>query len=138
MLHTGNQGDTKRLYVLMTSHLKAVFRTIPKGGFTSARHREPLPTFQQWREVCADNTRVTVREIWGRVLCSVPRTPPLPVAVQRCAFVLLIAKRQYFSVLEREIGGGFRGLLNVSKWVGPRDRIATKPAKRSEIKGGSL
>lgn len=78
MLHTRNQGDTKRLYVLMTSHLKAVFRTIPKGGSLNARHQEPLPTFRQWRTACADNQRVTVRELWGRVLCSIPRAPPTP------------------------------------------------------------
>jgi hypothetical protein len=77
VLFTRHQLDTKRLYVLMTSHLKAMFKRIPEGGNAASRNKDPLPTFSQWKELCSDNTRVTVRDMWGRVLCSIPRAHPL-------------------------------------------------------------
>jgi hypothetical protein len=73
VLFTQNQGDTKRLFVLITTHLKAIFKRIPEGGNRACRNKDPLPTFKQWKQLCSDNTRVTVREMWGRVLCSIPR-----------------------------------------------------------------
>jgi hypothetical protein len=104
VLFTRHQLDTKRLYVLMTSHLKAMFKRIPEGGNAASRNKDPLPTFSQWKEVCSDNTRVTVRDMWGRVLCSIPRALPLAqhfhfrvfLAGRSVACVFLLSCRQRF------------------------------------------
>jgi hypothetical protein len=73
VLRTEDPGNTKRLYVRMTRHLKGVFQNLPPGGLPQPH---PLPTVAQWKAQCAANTRLTVRDVWARVLCCVPRTLP--------------------------------------------------------------
>lgn len=72
MLRTADHSDTKRLYATLTHELNALYCSLPAG------HASPhglLPSFATYQLSCQDGRKVTITDMWGRMLCSVPRTP---------------------------------------------------------------
>jgi hypothetical protein len=77
VLRTTDHSDTKRLYVLLTQHLCALYSQGIAASCASPHGH--LPSYEAFRKTCEQNTQVTVGEMWARMLCSAPSAPHLCV-----------------------------------------------------------
>jgi hypothetical protein len=73
VLRTENHSETKRLYITLTKELTNVYGSLPRGHVSPAGE---LPSFASYQQQCVEGRKVTMSDMWGRMLCSVPSALP--------------------------------------------------------------
>jgi hypothetical protein len=73
VLRTENQADTKRLYVRIARHLTNLYNSL---SMDSVYGRGQLLRYSEWRDRCLANKKVTCRDLWAKMLCSIQGTTP--------------------------------------------------------------